>query len=456
MKMKINNRKLKQAILSTSLLISSTAVLAINETDMQILNQKYNFGESFSPEEGSVEPRAYRSALTLFSENITGLDKCDGDISATISNAFTDGTIKRLMESLKGALKGLVSNPIYLGVIFIQKSNPGFFQMIQDGLSFGFTDFLEGISSCEGMANALVSTTPDGAMKSAGIIDDWMEKKSGTNNFDVNGYVSKKMDNALDSGIQWITGEKAGGSVSTGSKPIRLVRDLTLTGYCVIIGRERDPCFEAESQNSTASPDSPAEKDKMFLKAFPSAAGMVAFASEILGESEIYFCENCTNKNNAPVGTMPEFLRDRNFYRTLLSGLIHTTPGYLTDDQIQNSGWGNTVKITRNHIRILKTLPQEARDTMIGALAEQVAYHSLQYKIQKIGDALMNGGKVEEGNDTLKLEMSKMAMEKYQWARVKHAELMASKGLPKDVLTDLIKLDQINSSGRNTSTQLFN
>lgn len=454
--MKIKKNKLKQIILATSLLMSPTAALAINESDIHILNQKYNFGESFSVEEGAVEPSSYRPALTLFSANITGLDKCDGDIGITMSNAFSSGTIKRLMKSLKGALKGLISNPAYLVVIFVQKSNPGFFQQIQDGLSFGFTDFLEGISTCEGMANALVGMTPESAMQNAGVIDDWMEEKTGSANFDINGYVNEKMDDALEAGISWITGEDAGGSISSGSKPIKLVRDLTLMGYCVIIGRERSSCFAAESHNSTASPDSPAEKDKMFLKAFPSGAGMVAFASEILGESEIYFCENCTNKNNAPVGTMPEFLRDRNKYKVKINGLIHTTPGHLTDAQIKNAGWGNTVRITRNHIRILKTLPQEVRETMIGALAEQVAYHSVQYKILKVGDALMNGGKVEDGNETLKIEMSEKAMDKYQWARIKHAELMTSKGLPKDVLTDLIKLDQINSSGRNTATQLFN
>ncbi|WP_408741616.1 integrating conjugative element protein [Vibrio mediterranei] len=136
-------------------------------------------------------------------------------------NGITDGFQDMMGSMLTNATSAVMSLPGY----YLQKKDPGLYDMLTNGVLQGKFDFDNGRTSCEAMTETMGEMTPDSAYSALARAQKWTEAvKSG----DAVRAKNEVLDDMGDSGITWVGGIKAGGR---NQPAINVTTDVAEAGF---------------------------------------------------------------------------------------------------------------------------------------------------------------------------------------------------------------------------------
>ncbi|MCL1961735.1 MAG: conjugative transfer system coupling protein TraD [Desulfovibrionaceae bacterium] len=182
----------------------------------------------------------------------------------------------------------------------------------------------------------------------------------------------EKNEQAQKIGVNWVFKQRAGG---VNQAPLRPVRDLSLAGYRTTLNK---------TTTDTASPSS-ADKSTRMCKAFPTEDELVKFATEVLGDRQVFTCEQgkdgCPPQSQedttAATGLGPKYEAEYNLVAPKLKELANTAPGANVSDaygQLQGiSAPGLTV--SQQLLDALRAMPPETRAIAVDRLAQELSMH---------------------------------------------------------------------------------
>ncbi|MEZ8987911.1 hypothetical protein AB4571_02320 [Vibrio breoganii] len=350
-----------------------------------------------------------RSSFTIIGARVSGLDRCGGDPKFTITNAFTDGTFKRMWDNAKSAISGLASDlPAYLVALYLEKSNPHLMGLLKNGMDLGMEDYLSGIASCEAIGNAITDSYPndvnewgrmerferfisnstcvpdsDGEIDSDACYEDTAPRGYSESVEDI---LREGRQQAGSLGINWFGG-KAGGE---STDDIVVVSDSMRIGQCLMRGISVPRCKQMTPEEVSAEGDVLNQTD---LEKWLNRDGKETMhaARVILGEQYLKICDGCENFNEMGVGS-EEYLKMHHkvVFETLIQ-LYHRAPGQLTDDQYKSVSAVGVIDVTYEYFEALKSLEsdKDMQELYMSGLAYDVSYHRTIAQMGLIRQTLM-------------------------------------------------------------------
>lgn len=153
------------------------------------------------------------------------------DVGSTVSNQLNGITsgFQNLMGSVVQNATGAVAS---LPAMIIQRSNPGLYDLLTNGVLQGRLDYDKAKLSCQRMSEQLADTTLGGQMQQAAMAENWQDIAAA--NTDAVSAQQQAERDAGDKGRTWVGGQKRGGS---GQEPMRVVEDTSKAGYNLLYGR---------------------------------------------------------------------------------------------------------------------------------------------------------------------------------------------------------------------------
>ena len=136
-------------------------------------------------------------------------------------NGITDGFQDMMGDMLTNATSAVMSLPGY----YLQKRDPGLYDLMTNGVLQGKFDFDNGMTSCESMVETMGEMSKDKAYASLAKAEAWTQAVKSGDAVKAKEVVLKDMG---DSGITWVGGVKAGGR---GQSPINVTTDVASAGF---------------------------------------------------------------------------------------------------------------------------------------------------------------------------------------------------------------------------------
>lgn len=326
--------------------------------------------------------------IDLFGAKVSGLDSCDGNIGLTITNAFNDGTIKRIYENFSSILKSFdgSSAAIYLSSLYIQKSNAGLYQLITEGIDIGLDDFLSGMASCEAIAASAVSMVPDSVVEAqkATQLNDIIERNSSKFNknwsdVDITKYVKSGINKTYSSGLNWFGGMRGGENQPAAD----IVRGAVKYGYCIYRGVSKTQC---ESTNTLAQVDKNAianeagaklqsEQEMEQILLGDGLDTLQDAAVQIIGNEYLTICEGCETVSIKAGGIKAYMTSTQEVVYKDLVDLASKPVNQITDKELLKVS-GAPPLITTEYFRAFALLESnwDRRNQYINGVAYDVAY----------------------------------------------------------------------------------
>ena len=200
------------------------------------------------------------------------------DISTTVSNqlnGLTDGFRALMGDVMQGATGAVMSMP---GMI-IQRSNPGLYDMLTNGILQAGISFDKSKLSCENMSRKLADyTMGDSAWTESAVGNEYRDAISRSGGDAIRAEQAK--DNATgEEGAIWIGGQKAGGK---GQPAIQPVRDMAKAGYNMLNGQP------VTSNNTVPATACNGSVCRLYANAEEAATAIV----QVLGDRSIRTCRD--------------------------------------------------------------------------------------------------------------------------------------------------------------------
>ncbi|QFT13376.1 hypothetical protein [Vibrio sp. THAF190c] len=336
------------------------------------------FGASnLSKNAASIIPPMPR--LTLMSAKVVAPTSCKGNFGLAISNAFTDGTLQKIYDNFDAVLRQLASREglIYLSSLYVSKSNPALWQLIQEGIDVTVTDFLSGIASCEAMANSIIENVADDTvieMQRQSTLNQIIEANAQTaldqewNHIDVDDVFKKGAEAAAEAGFS-IFGSQRGGD----SQPaLDIVTDTLSIGWCVYRGFTKNECIAFRNSDISKLADSDKSDSKVLLNvpAFNQAAEM------LLGNSHVSICNGCSTINTSAKESKHYLLQVQKVFEARIKQLSLKQISQITEDEYKSVSINNSIVADANYFRNLAVLNQdlELKADYISGWAFDMAY----------------------------------------------------------------------------------
>lgn len=136
-------------------------------------------------------------------------------------NGITDGFQDMMGSMLTNATSAVMSLPGY----YLQKRDPGLYDLMTNGVLQGKFDFDNGMTSCESMVETMGEMSKDKAYSALAKAEAWTQAVKSGDAVKAKKEVLKDMG---DSGITWVGGVKAGGR---GQSPINVTTDVASAGF---------------------------------------------------------------------------------------------------------------------------------------------------------------------------------------------------------------------------------
>lgn len=340
--------------------------------------------------------------LTLAGARVTGLDRCDGDLGLTITNAFEDGTLKKIYENFEEILSAVTSTGglMYLGSLYIQKSNPGLYNLLTNGVNIGMDDFFNGIASCESILTAASTYIPEDIMSSGittteNAIKTAEEKGYDLSQIDIVDFMSANPSGDVtpetinDEGQKWYTENGVlamVGGINASQEVVSFVKAASAKGYCILRGIDEDDC-NAEGTHAAANTfasdivDHPlfeimfGDEEDDYMKNIQS------LATKIYGEVMYTSCDGCSATNSYGVGIQRFFESQVAEIASLISVRVGSNLDTMSADNIDEMSAPNAIIVTMPYIKSIKMYEDRpsTQEIMINALATEVAYHRVLY-----------------------------------------------------------------------------
>lgn len=283
--MKIQNT-LKRIALVSCLLVSASEVFAINNHNPRLSPiYKGLFGGGLITDPPSQIVTVNMMEMGIAWDLNQDCGKLDPKISVSNQlNGITEG-FENMMDNIISSATGAVAN---LPALALQRVHPGLYDLLMQGILQGKIDFEYAKLSCEDMANIMMGNEsfPFENYKLSVKTTNWSKEISASGGDAIK--AKQEMDDTphADQGIEWACSEYHGGA---GQPPINALTDVVKLGFNILHDKA-DKCDMGQ-----VAPGS-SEMEKYWTG--PTQA--MEWTIDVLGETEIRFCENCKKQRSRP------------------------------------------------------------------------------------------------------------------------------------------------------------
>lgn len=353
-------RNLTIGIAVTALAFSTTSHAVVTSANDKAQLNLFFGASNLAKNSQTVIPPMPR--LTLMSAKVVAPTSCKANFGLAISNAFTDGTLKKIYENFDAILKQLASKDglIYLSSLYVAKSNAALWQQIQEGIDLTVTDFLSSVASCEAMANSIIENVADDTvieMQRQTTLNKIIEENAKKsidqewNHISVDDVYKKGAEYAAQKGLT-IFGNKRGGE----SQPaLDVVTDTLSIGWCIYRGFTKNECISYRNQDINNLVDNDKSDSKILLDVptFNEAAEM------LLGNSHISICNGCNIINTSPKESKHYLLKVQKIFEAKIQKLARKEINAITEEEYKSVSINNSIVADANYFRNLAVLNQD-------------------------------------------------------------------------------------------------
>jgi integrating conjugative element protein (TIGR03755 family) len=299
----------------------------------------------------------------------------DMSLNTTLQNQLNDATqgFKSIMSNvIKNATSAVASLP----ALIIQRADPGLYNLLTNGILQARLDFDRSKSTCKSIADRMADIA--GGQMSWGQLAEGVALSKAVGSKDAVAAIEQAETRRGNHGVPWVGGNAAGGS---GQAPIRVVSDVTRSGYNLLNGRDVND-RSAIPKNSCGN--------RLSCQTWSSPQEAEAWATKVLGEREHKTCDRCTKTQTKPgVGLTPLIQEEFDTKLQALAALINGTKPTTTEHLLAASSQSLTV--TRGVIEALRDEPDQ--DLLAQRLASEVALSSVLEKALLLQRTLLTGRK---------------------------------------------------------------
>ena len=308
-----------------------------------------------------------------------------------------------MLNSLKD-LGGKITNAFYAGIAnlplyILMRAQPGLYQLFQTYSAQADVLIAAALKTCEEFEAQI--------RNGQNPYEDWIKLAKGgawkghISVSDQNGLVNYHVERAGDivsakeaieknekgqkEGVPWVFGKKAGG---TNSDPLQPIRDLSIAGYNVTLGKA-----------TTADPKANnTDKKSRLTRTFSSAENLATFTTEVLGDKRVYTCTPDGSASCPPsaatttaTGLGPKLEEEYKEVQPALSELASSSErGATAQTKLEELGTeGYTVNAAL--LETLRRLPAEDRAAAVERLSQELALHRTVNKALVARAVLLTG-----------------------------------------------------------------
>ena len=419
-------------LLIAALFSGSAMSCLVPAADMGPISENHNWYYQIGGGDLITSPANSNStAVTLSASGLWGANYSCGNFSLTTSVGTFMNDLKtsadQALNQMTTAATGFVAS---LPALIIQRSNPGLYDLFQNGLLRAEEQFNLSIDSCEVMEQEFLSGgNPFDKFVNLSKKNNWQaQKKKGGN-----AIAAKKSVETTggDLGIPGIGGKLYAGK---GQSPLNVTRQTAQAGYNTLIGRAPDKTTKAPAKSGRITDiwDTPAKFEQ--------------YAVDVLGSNEVRTCKNCQKtRTNMGKGLLPQLYKERQSIATELSKLVAATgkPSFTQLDDVSASG----IRITPAVIKALQNEDAVEQQLFMSRLASDIATANVLEKAELLLQAMETGkrepnlassGVVTEFNETSINDLLGFIQ-----------NILLSARIRKTVSTDSVKLVMAREESRN-------
>ncbi|MCY9874556.1 hypothetical protein [Vibrio barjaei] len=385
-------KKIINVLLASSIAMNSMAVHASSistKSEIQKLEMTVSAPDILSSD-GTSYPR-----VTLFSAKVNPPTNCNGEVSVTIANAFTDGTLQKIWADFQDIIGSLISSggAIYLASLYISKANPQLYQLITNGIDLGFEDFLSAVGKCEDIMKSLMDTDAADALVAAGQNSMFtkMTEAAATNWSEDIKKVTETIGEAPNEGFKWfeqLGKDKAGGDTQ---EPANLFGDTIRIGWCVMRGLSKETCDPSKDQKDAASADDQYENKGMHKVIFGegSMEDYSDVAIFLIGDTKFSTCIGCDNVSIESKGAKAFFDKQVGIVSDAIRLILSKRPSDITEQMFTNASAPGHIDFDIKYFNAFKRIPDEiTKARYVKMVAYDVAFIRTEYAVSEVANNL--------------------------------------------------------------------
>ncbi|WP_105903699.1 hypothetical protein [Vibrio gangliei] len=395
-----------------SLLLFNSSAFAANSTDLGYMMSR-------STSSSAAEREALEMLIVNPRENPTPILEVDGykprsrwdelakakvdtfgqcgkfDPNLSVLNSFNDGNLNVLFNNV--ITSAVTSVQGFAGQL-MKEMNPGFYEFLENGIDLGYNDYLSSLQSCEEMQK-FIKNAPENIMKFTSQQEE-MAKYSEQGNVDIIDLTRSGSRLNGDAGVTGVTGNKFGGA---GQRPLKVVAQTSLAGYCGLTETTSGDCSDVVGTNVTGSGGTSSTAIK---KIFATNQEAEDFAVELLGETNYRTCSGCETIRTTPPQSIAQLVEKES--TELVQKLTELTQDRnITQEKLDDVSAPN-YQITEATITALRAEQTDSRQVFIERLAFDVASSKTIDKIIATRQILLTGRSNANitGNEAMMMEVN--------------------------------------------------
>jgi len=288
-------------------------------------------------------------------------------------NGVTNGFQNIMSNVITNATSAVASLP----ALILQRSNPGLYNLLTNGILQARLDYDRSKMSCRAMADKMADVA-GGQLGWDQLAEGMALRDAVSQSPDAVSAVAQAESKRGNDGVPWVSGKNAGGR---GQEPIRVVTDVTQAGYNLLNGR---------SVGTSGAINATQCSGNLVCQTWKSPEEAAKFAVRVLGEQTHQTCDGCTKtETTAGVGLTPLIQEE---YETKLQAIqdLVTKAKPTTFENLQAAS-SNALPITRGVIEALRNEPD--LDLMVTRLASEVALASVMEQALLLQRIMLTGSK---------------------------------------------------------------
>lgn len=369
----ILKQQLCNAIMFSALLVYQGTVAA---AEVAPVTENHNWYYQIGGGDLITEPaNPNATAIKLGASAGWGANFSCGNFSLTTSVGSFLNDIRtsadQALNQMVAAASGYISS---LPALIIQRSNPGLYDLFQNGLLRAEEQFNLSIASCEDMEkDFLAGNNPFDRFVQLSKKNTWNAKKAaGGNAID-----AKKSVDATggDQGLPGLGGVKYAGA---SQPPLNVTEQTAQAGYNTLIGR------------SVTDTSAAAAGSGRIAEIWSTPAAFKQYAVDVMGSNEVRTCKGCTKATTSMgKGLLPQLYKEKKTITTDLSSLLSATskPSFSDLDKVSARG----IRITPAVIEALKNESKVEQQLFINRLASDIATANVLEKAELLLQAMETG-----------------------------------------------------------------
>ncbi len=368
---RILKQRLSRAIILALLVYQGTATAA----EVAPVTENHNWYYQIGGGDLITAPANPNStAITLGASAGWGANFSCGNFSLTTSVGSFLNDIRnssdQALNQMVAAATGYISS---LPALIIQRSNPGLYDLFQNGLLRAEEQFNLSIASCEDMEkDFLAGSNPFDKFVQLSKKNTWNAKKAaGGNVID-----AKKSVDATggDLGLPGLGGTMYAGA---GQPPLNVTEQTAQAGYNTLIGRNVTDTSAAVAGSGRIA------------EIWKTPAAFKQYAVDVMGSNEVRTCQGCTKATTSMgKGLLPQLYNEKKTITTDLSALLGAgKPAFSDLDKVSARG----IRITPAVIEALKNESPVEQQLFINRLASDIATANVLEKAELLLQAMETG-----------------------------------------------------------------